>query len=128
MKVCDAYRPRTDFVTTTDSLRHAARRMHSTGLGCLPVLDRDAVVGIVTEHDLVDAMARGVPPSNLCVGAYASDGAISVCLTDDCAVAELKMLAIGCRNLPVVDHHKLIGMISLRDVILKQHGEAYARQ
>lgn len=123
MKVRDSYRPRSDFVTEADSLLDAARRMHGAGLGCLAVLDRNGVVGIVTERDLVDAMARGVPPSSTPVGAFSSDGSITVSLGDDCQVALLKMLAIGCRNLPVVDGVKLVGMISMRDVIL--HSERH---
>ncbi len=29
------------------------------------------------------------------------------------------MLAIGCRNLPVLHEGKLVGMVSLRDVLLR---------
>lgn len=118
MKVRSAYRPEAEAVAPESSLREAAKRMRSSGLSCLPVLDGEWLVGIVTERDLVGAMANGIPAS-ACIGPYASDGGVTVSLDDDCEMAELKMLAIGCRNLPVIDGHRLVGMISMRDVILK---------
>ena len=119
MKVREAYRPEAAFVRPQDTLRDAARKMRSSGWGCLPVLDRSALIGIITERDLVEAAANGIRPTDAHVVDYTNDGSVTVSLHDDCEVAELKMLAIGCRNLPVMDGGSLVGMISMRDVILK---------
>jgi len=54
----------TEPVTTTPStpLREAARVMATRKIGCLPVLDGDRLVGIVTEGDFVLLFARGTRP------------------------------------------------------------------
>jgi acetoin utilization protein AcuB len=42
------------------TLRQAANLMRGRSIGCLPVLDGDRVVGIVTVTDLLEALGRGV--------------------------------------------------------------------
>lgn len=113
------YRPNAAYVAPSDSLSDAAKKMRSSGQGCLPVVDGADLTGIITERDLVEAVANGAPARDTRVFDYTSDGSVSVSLSDDCSTAELKMLAIGCRNLPVLDGSKLVGMISMRDVLLR---------
>jgi acetoin utilization protein AcuB len=50
-------------VRTATSIRDAARLMHERRLGALPVVERDRVVGILTETDVLRAFQRllGVP-------------------------------------------------------------------
>jgi len=48
--------PRT--ASPLDSIDEAARTMRSAKIGCLPVLDGDQLVGIVTGIDLLDALLR----------------------------------------------------------------------
>jgi acetoin utilization protein AcuB len=43
---------------TTTSIRDAARLMHERRLGALPVIDRDRLVGILTETDVLRAFQR----------------------------------------------------------------------
>lgn len=119
MKVGTVYRPEAAYVTRAESLRKAAQKMRGSGQSCLPVLDDGSLAGIITERDLVEAVANGVPASEGSVLDYMNDGSISVGLEDECEVAQLKMLAIGCRNLPVVHEDKLVGMVSMRDVLLR---------
>jgi len=100
------------------TLREAANKMRLGGVSCLPVMAAGAVVALLTERDLVEALARCDRPGEAHVEDYMSDGSISVGLEDDVAVALVKMLAIGCRHLPVVDGSRLVGMVSARDLFL----------
>jgi len=54
-------------------------------------------------------------------------GSISVEPFDEASVALLRMLAIGCLDLPVVNERRLIGMVSARELLAAQavvHGIA----
>lgn len=129
MQVRSIYLPGATFVRPEDSLLDAARKMRKTGQGCVAVIDGRSVAGIVTERDVTKAVAGGVPASLAHVADFTSDGAVTVSLNDECDAAEIKMLAIGCRNLPVVDQdQRLVGTISMRDVILKNGAPAMPRE
>ena len=67
---------------------------------------------------MVEAVARGERPSEAHVAEYTNDGSVTVTLDEDSSVAATKMLAIGCRHLPVLDAGKLVGMVSMRDLFL----------
>jgi CBS domain-containing protein len=120
MKVQRVFQSSAPYVTQADSLREAARKMRNAGVTCIPVLEEGMVIGVVTEHDLVVAAANGVSLSKAYIVDYTHDGSVTVELSDDCETAELKMLAIGCGHLPVVDGDGLVGMVALRDLLLTQ--------
>ena len=127
MKVQRVFQSGAPYVTPADSLREAARKMQRSCVTCIPVLEEGAVIGIVTEHDLVVAASNGVSLSQAHVIDYTHGGSVTVKLSDDCEIAELKMLAIGCGHLPVVDGDGLVGMVALRNLLLTQPANA-ARQ
>ena len=119
MKVRLAYRPGASYVTPSSTLREAAAAMRASGQSCVPVIDGQTVIGIVTEHEIVAAVAHGIPTAKAWALDHVIDGGTSVALADDCETAALKMLVLGCRHLPVVDRGRLVGMVSIRDVVLK---------
>ncbi len=124
MQIRRIYHPGAAFATPQQTLRDAALRMRSRALSCLPVMDCGELVGILTERDLVEAAAKGVPPSVARVADYMTDGAVSVTVEDDASVAGMKMLAIGCRHLPVTDRGDVVGMVSTRDIFLSTGAQA----
>ena len=116
MKVRRVYHPKIVNIEGWESLGEAARRMHEGGFGCLPVMSGDDLLGIITEHDVVEAVAEGHPES-ASVFDYMTESPKTVRIDDDCLLAATKMLAIGCRHLPVMDADKVVGMVSARDLL-----------
>lgn len=112
------YRPGAVCATPEETLRDAAKKMRRGALSCLPVIRDDRMIGIVTERDLVEAAANGALPTVARVMDYMNDHSSGVALDDDSVAAQLKMLAIGCRHLPVVDEGRVVGMVSARDLYL----------
>jgi len=100
-----------------ESVREAAKRMHAGGFSCLPVVSADGLLGIITERDVVEAMAGDDHPETATVFDYMTEAPKTVCPDDDCAVAATEMLSVGCRHLPVMDHGMLVGIISARDLL-----------
>ena len=49
-------------VTPSTSVRAAAKRMRSRGIGCLPVVERGRVVGIVTVAHLLAVLEKTLKP------------------------------------------------------------------
>jgi CBS domain-containing protein len=103
-----------------ETLVDVAGRMHYYQIGALPVYQQHRLVGIVTERDLVAALAEGADPATTRVVDYMTDRPVTVAPDDDLAVAAHRMAELGVRHLPVVDGHHLVGMLSIRDFLVEQ--------
>ncbi|MEW5863036.1 MAG: CBS domain-containing protein [Pseudomonadota bacterium] len=95
----------------------AVKTMAEQNLGSLVVMDQGRMVGLLTFHELLGAIARR--------GGSLGDVRVSeimvanpVTTTPDMEVNDLRrmMLETGARYLPVVQDGKLLGVISFRDV------------
>lgn len=107
-------------VVTVDraaSVEDAAGEMLRSGVGSLAVVDDDQLQGILTERDIVRCAASGQ---------LAVDATIEEWMTPypdsflpDMAVSEAAdwMLAAGYRHLPVTERDRLIGMVSIKDIL-----------
>ena len=100
-----------------DSLAEVASRMQYNEVGALAVFEDGNLVGIVTERDLVRAMAEGVDPSTTAVVTYMTPDPVTVDEDADVTEAAAYMMRVGARHLPVVDGGRVVGMISARDLL-----------
>lgn len=106
-------------------LSAAAETMAAQGVGALIVLDHDRPVGIVTDRDLV---TRGVAKhlaTDARVDAVMSMGLIAV---DHGAELEELMKVFqhhAVRRVPIVDHDRVVGVVSLDDLLVLFGGCVY---
>lgn len=100
-----------------EPLTELARRMGDERVGALPVLDGDRLLGILTEQDVVRAVADGVAGSALARDRMSRDPVL-VEPTEECADVALRMLELGIRHLLVEERGAVIGVVSARDLLM----------
>ena len=104
----------------SDNVRKVAERMSEKNVGAVAVLDNGKLVGVFSERDVMArVVARGLNPEKTSVEDVMTRSIVVAEPGEDIDSALKKMNSIGCRHLPVVDGGKLVGMISLRDLLLE---------
>lgn len=98
----------------------AAARMRLNQIGSLAIIDSGSVVGILTERDVVRAGADGVDMKRIPVRSYVTPGPATVSSDADVEDAAQMMLTLGVRHLPVVEGPRVVGMVSMRDVLFAE--------
>jgi len=101
-----------------ESLADAAARMRDHGVGSLAVIDDDRLVGILTERDVLRAVAENRPSNVTPVSALMTRLPVVISPGTDTATAARLMVEHDIRHLPVVADQKVIGMISARDLLV----------
>ena len=82
------------------------------------VMTEKRLLGIITERDLVRAIAEGVDPEQVRADVFMSADPATVTADEDVSVVAVKMMALGIRHLPVVDAKGTpVGLISARDLV-----------
>ena len=118
MHVRDAMSPSVLTVGPTHTLRQAAKQMAARRVGAAVVLDPDGDgPGILTERDVLDAVARDQDPDvELCEAHLTPDAVVATpdWPLEDAAAA---MLAGGFRHLVVCDDGEVVGVLSVRDLL-----------
>lgn len=98
-----------------DSLAAAARKMWGQQTGSLLVLEGDDLVGIITERDVLRAVATGMPLDTPVSEVMAKD-LITVEPGTSLREAAAIMTEKWIRHLPVLDGGRLVGIVSQRDL------------
>jgi CBS domain-containing protein len=101
----------------TDTLFEAAQKMARNHVGALAVLDEGTLVGVLSEADLVAAVAEEASLEVTAVDEYMTADAITVVPGDDAGIAAQRMVEHGIGHLPVMDAGSAIGMVSKGDLL-----------
>ena len=102
-------------VDANTSLVDAADRMHGRRVGAVVVLEGKRLVGILTERDVLRAVATGQVAGTVGDAMTASPDTIEA--DESSGQAAALMIHGGFRHLPVVDGDDLVGMVSIRDLV-----------
>jgi len=109
-----------------DTIAAAAQLFADAGVGALVVVDDDRPVGIVTDRDLVvRALARGLASDGRVDGVM-SMGVVALDADDDVEELYAVFARHAIRRVPVVDHDRVVGMISLDDALVSTAGQMAA--
>jgi len=105
-------------VSSATKLADVARDMRIHDSDSVAVIDDERLVGIITERDLVRAIADGLNPTQASAGMVMTSDPATVSLDEDVNVVAVKMMRLGIRHLPVVDGQgKPAGLVSARNLI-----------
>jgi CBS domain-containing protein len=99
------------------SLVEAAALMRAHRISALAVLDAEAIVGILTERDLLRAIADGREPASTHISQYMTPSPRTIEAAEPAAKAAATMVKHRVRHLPVTDKGRLIGFLSARDLL-----------
>lgn len=103
-------------VEATTPLQKAAERMCDVNVGAILVLNGNSVTGILTERDVLRAVAQGgVEGTN--VAAWMTRDPETVEVDESTRQAASIMIHGGFRHLPVLDGGKPVGIVSIRDLM-----------
>ena len=103
-------------VDATDSLTDAAAQMDARGVGAALVMNGDRLSGILTERDVLRAVATGGVEGTK-VGAWMTHDPDTVGPDERPGHAAAIMIHGGFRHLPVLDGDTPVGIISIRDLM-----------
>jgi CBS domain-containing protein len=105
-------------VAPEDTLGEVADRMNALNVGAVVVKDFGRLIGILTERDLLKAMAARVHTSEARVRQWMTENPITASADTDVEEAARVMLENGFRHLPVLDGNgQVAGVVSLRRVV-----------
>jgi CBS domain-containing protein len=99
-----------------DTLRAAARKMWEQQTGSLLVMDGDDLVGILTERDVLRAVATGSSLEETRISQVMTKDLVTVGPGTSLREAAKIMADRWIRHLPVIDGGAVVGVISQRDL------------
>jgi CBS domain-containing protein len=113
----DILKPNFITVAPEDTLGEVAERMTRQNTGAVIVKDFGRLIGILTERDMLRAMAARVHTSDARVRQWMTADPVTADPGMDLEEAAQVMLDNGFRHLPVVEGQNVLGVVSLRRVL-----------
>jgi len=103
-------------VDPTAQVTEVAKRMVAKDVGAVLVFDEGAICGILTERDVLRAVADGIDDATL-VRDRMTANPETLDADDTTEHAAVLMIHGGFRHLPVVEQGEVVGVLSIRDLM-----------
>ncbi|MBL1089897.1 MULTISPECIES: CBS domain-containing protein [Streptomyces] len=114
----DIMSPGAECIGANDNILEAARKLTSLGVGALPICGTDdRLKGVLTDRDVVvKVLGKNLDPQQTKAGELAQGEAVTIGADDGADEIFATMARHKVRRLPVIDGHRLVGMVALADV------------
>jgi CBS domain-containing protein len=118
--IYDLVRGHQTFCAEADQIvMDVAQRMVELNIGAVPVLRNKRLAGIFSERDLMRrVVVEGRDPRHTRVGDVMTTNPYIVSPATDMGDCLLIMKEHGFRHLPICDGERLVGLVSLRDILM----------
>jgi signal-transduction protein with cAMP-binding, CBS, and nucleotidyltransferase domain len=114
----EVMRPNPTTIDHNASVAKAASTMCHDEVGSCIVLQNNLPIGIITEQDInCKVVANDIKPSTVLVNAVMSTPLITVSVDKNVGDAAQMMVKHHVRRLPVVEGKKVVGMVTVRDLL-----------
>lgn len=111
-------------IAPQDTIRQALGRLAEHNIGALVVVDgQGAIAGIVSERDIVRALARSEAILVEPIATIMTRDVVKGTPQDDLVAVGNTMTEHRFRHLPIVEGGRLVGIISLGDVVKAQRDQ-----
>ena len=95
----------------------AAKRLTDLDIGAMPICDGERLRGMLTDRDIVTkVVSQGKDPAKVRVNELETSKPVTIGADDSIEEAMRTMADHKIRRLPVIDGHRLIGMLSQADL------------
>ena len=103
-------------VAPEDTLGEVATRMVERNVGSVVVFDFGRLIGVLTERDIMRAVAARTHSSDARVREWMTADPITATADTSVEDAARTMFDNGFRHLPIVEGDRAVGIVSIRDV------------
>jgi CBS domain-containing protein len=103
-------------VSPGEPLHEVAQRMVDRDVGAVLVMEGSELVGILTERDVLRAVAAGIQDDTI-VADWMTRDPDTMAPDDTTQHAAVLMIHGGFRHMPLVEGSEVVGMLSIRDLM-----------
>jgi len=125
MRICDLIKMQETYQAELgQTVLETVRAMVDRNIGAVPVLHNGKLVGIFSERDLMRrVVAEGRDARSTCMAEVMTDDPLTIDTHEDLDNCLALMRRHGFRHLPVCHEGTLVGMVSMRDILLHDLNE-----
>ena len=103
------------------SLAEVAAVLSEKGIGAVVVMEGERLIGILSERDIVRALAKHGSEAMRKLAHQCMTAEVVTCRPEDTINEVMQTMTQGrFRHMPVIDHGRMIGIISIGDVVKRR--------
>src|SRR5262249_33306468 len=102
----------------TATVLEASKKMAQFLIGSILIVEGEKLVGIFTERDLLNrVVAKDLDPKKTLISEVMSKNVTTVSIRETTESCFQKMESTKCRHIPIMEGQKLVGVVTMRNIL-----------